>query len=80
MVQPRMPEELRRNGSNVFVRVEITVFADGHTEVQLLTSSGNSEFDRAIQEQAAKWPWEPAIQGGQPVTTKERRKLEFTVD
>lgn len=75
-----MPDELRRNGGKTFVRVEIEVLPDGHTEVRLLTSSGSSDFDSKIQAGLARWQWEPAIQDGVPVSSKERRKLEFEVN
>jgi len=77
--QVRMPEELRRNGGKTFVRVEIEVSADGHTQVHLLTTSGSSDLDRQILENLSRWQWEPAIQDGQPTPSKERFKLEFEV-
>lgn len=76
----KMPEELRRNGGKTFVRVEIEVQADGRTEVHLLTTSGSSDLDRQITESLSHWQWEPAIQEGVPVSTKERFKLEFEVN
>ncbi len=75
-----MPDELRRNGGKTFVRVELEIQLDGHTQVRLLTTSGSSDLDRQIQETLSRWQWEPAIQDGQPVSTKERFKLEFEVN
>jgi TonB family protein len=74
-----MPDELRRNGGKTFVRVEIEVSAEGRTEVRLLTTSGSPELDAKIQEALSRWQWEPAIQEGQPMASKERFKLEFEV-
>lgn len=75
----KMPDDLRRNGGKTFVRVEIEVGADGRTTIHLLTSSGSSDFDQQIQQRLADWQWEPAVQNGQPVATKQRYKLEFEV-
>ncbi|MFN8612229.1 MAG: energy transducer TonB [Vulcanimicrobiota bacterium] len=75
----KMPDELRRNGGKTFVRVEIEVSAEGRTSVHLLTSSGSSDFDAQIQQKLNEWVWEPAIQNGQPVASKQRYKLEFEV-
>ena len=75
----RMPDELRRSGGKTFVRVEIEVSAEGRTTIHLLTSSGSSELDGQIEQKLAGWAWEPAIQNGQPVASKQRYKLEFEV-
>ena len=75
----KMPDDLRRNGGKTFVRVEIQVGADGRTSIQLLTSSGSSDFDQQIQARLADWQWEPAMANGQPVASKQRYKLEFEV-
>lgn len=75
----KMPDDLRRNGGKTFVRVEIQVGADGRTTIQLLTSSGSSDFDQQIQARLADWQWEPAVVNGQPVASKQRYKLEFEV-
>lgn len=75
-----MPDELRRNGGKTFVRVEIEVSAEGRTTIQLLTSSGSSDFDSLIQQRLQDWQWEPAVQNGRPVASKQRYKLEFEVE
>lgn len=82
MGQPKiqMPDDLRRSGGKTFVRVEIEVGADGRTTIQLLTSSGSPDFDQQIQQQLANWQWEPAVQNGRPVASKQRYKLEFVVE
>ena len=76
----KMPDDLRRNGGKTFVRVEIEVSAEGRTTIQLLTSSGSSDFDAQIQQRLADWQWEPAVQNGRPVASKQRYKLEFEVE
>ena len=76
----KMPDDLRRNGGKTFVRVEIEVSADGRTSIQLLTSSGSSDFDAQIQQRLSDWQWEPAVQNGRPVASKQRYKLEFEVE
>lgn len=75
----KMPDDLRRNGGKTFVRVEIQVNPDGRTTIQLLTSSGSTDFDQQIQARLADWQWEPAMANGQPVASKQRYKLEFEV-
>lgn len=76
----KMPDDVRRNGGKTFVRVEIEVSADGRTTIQLLTSSGSSDFDSLIQQRLQDWQWEPAVQNGRPVASKQRYKLEFEVE
>lgn len=76
----KMPDDLRRNGGKTFVRVEIEVAADGRTSIQMLTSSGSPDFDQQIQQRLADWQWEPAVQNGRPVASKQRYKLEFEVE
>lgn len=62
------------------MRVEIEVSAEGRTTIQLLTSSGSSDFDSLIQQRLQDWQWEPAVQNGRPVASKQRYKLEFEVE
>ena len=54
--------------------------AVARSTIHLLTSSGSSDFDQQIQQRLADWQWEPAVQNGQPVASKQRYKLEFEVE
>jgi hypothetical protein len=76
----KFPNHLRLNVSKRFVRVQVHVLANASTEVSLLSSTGDAQFDSQIREALAGWVWEPEMRDGRSVESTERFKLELEVE
>lgn len=75
----RIPPEFRENEFKSEVRVEASIAADGSSSVRLRTSTGNPELDAWVLQYVQSWTWEPAIQGGQPVASVRKFKVQLEV-
>jgi TonB family protein len=60
---------------------DVVIGADGiPTDVILVQSSGNADLDAATKEQWLKSKWKPATINGQPVPSRKRMGLNFTLN
>jgi TonB family protein len=79
-VQPKIPDELRSQDYKSYVRVRVTIEADGSATPELRTSSGNAEIDRRVLDALKRWKWKPALSDGEPVKSVQLFKFEFEVN
>jgi TonB family protein len=77
---PDIPNDLKGDDYNSFVRVIVNITADGSTKsVTLVTSSGNLEVDQRVVDAMKQWKWQPALSDGQPVESSQRYRFNFEV-
>ncbi|MCW5871169.1 MAG: TonB family protein, partial [Candidatus Eremiobacteraeota bacterium] len=69
-----------RLGGKSLVRVKLTIYPDGHTDSQIVLSSGNAELDSAVLKDLKDWKWNPAETGGKPVLSERVIKLKLEAD
>ncbi|MEO6226395.1 MAG: TonB family protein [Thermomonas sp.] len=76
---PSYPREALRRGIGGTVRVQVTVSPDGSVErMELATSSGDRNLDRAAMEAVRRWRFQPAMRNGQPISATVVIPLDFT--
>jgi len=76
----RYPDRARRRGLEGTVVLRLRVAADGTVErVEVATSSGHEILDRAAEEAAPKWRYEPALRDGVAIAYDVRQPVEFTL-
>ncbi len=75
---PNYPRDALRRGLGGTVRVQATVAPDGSVErMEVASSSGNRELDRAAMEAVRRWRFNPAMRNGQPVSATVVIPLDF---
>ena len=78
--QPTLPDELRSEALDKTFIAEFVVGVDGKPNtVKVAQSTGNDELDRLALETAKKWRFKPATRDGQPIESRVRLHIEFTV-
>ncbi|MEW6400176.1 MAG: TonB family protein [Chloroflexota bacterium] len=79
--KPPYPSLSRRLGEEGTVRLNILVNPDGSVaRLELLKSSGHPRLDRSAMETVrSSWKFEPARQGGRPVTAWVIVPIQFTL-
>ena len=79
--KPSYPSLSRRLGEEGTVRLNILVNPDGSVaRLELLKSSGHPRLDRSAMETVrSSWKFEPARQGGRPVTAWVIVPIQFTL-
>ncbi|MGO8673440.1 MAG: energy transducer TonB [Capsulimonadaceae bacterium] len=77
---PEIPDELKSDDYQSFVRVRVEIEADGSFTPYLRTSSGNQEIDQRVLDALRKWKWKPALQAGTPVKSTQFFKFDFVVE
>ncbi|MFS8137809.1 MAG: energy transducer TonB [Thermomonas sp.] len=76
---PNYPRDALRRGIGGTVRVQVTVAPDGSVErMEVASSSGNRDLDRAAMEAVRRWRFKPAMRNGQPVSATVVIPLDFT--
>jgi len=77
---PRYPPEEMRRGVTGTVSLELSYDANGTvTDVQVVSSSGNRNLDRAAKLAAMKWKVNPGTRGGVRVAGRAKTDVQFTL-
>jgi protein TonB len=77
-VRPSYPSSARRLGAQGTTLLRVHVAADGRvSEVRVESSAGHPDLDRAASEAVARWRFEPARRGTEPVAMWVRLPVEF---
>jgi len=75
---PTYPSRARREGAQGTVILLVRVGPDGHPRhVQVATSSGHGQLDRAAIKAVRKWTFRPAKRGGRTVEGKVKVPVRF---
>lgn len=75
--QPSLPNDLSFDDIHGSFFALFTIHADGSTEVNMVTSTGNQEADKIALETARRWKFRPATLNGRPVESYQRLEVEF---
>ena len=79
MNPPRYPgEEYRRGIEGTTVLVVSIDASGGVLDVEVQTSSGNSNLDRAAMQAARKWRFNPAVENGQKIASRVSVPVSFS--
>jgi len=77
-IEPVYPTEARRTRRQGWVDVAFTVQPDGSvTGATVADSDPRYVFDRAAMSAVARWQFAPGMQGGKPVSSQLRQRIEF---
>lgn len=79
MRNPTYPFELRKQKITGTVIVEIIVDQEGHVADVAIVSSPNLLFDEPVVSAVREWLFEPGLRDGQPVTSKIRFPIQFSL-
>jgi protein TonB len=79
-VKPEIPDDLKQQQYKSFVRVKVTVSADGSFVPTLRTSSGNADIDARVLNALKQWKWKPALKDGTPIDSVAYFRFEFEVN
>ena len=78
---PKYPESARDRGVEGSVTVEYTINKDGNVVgVQVTSSSGSSDLDRAAVSAVESRKYKPAVQAGIPRNYRKRETFHFALD
>jgi len=75
-----IPESLKSQSFKSFVRVKVTITADGKFTVVLRTSSGNADVDKLVLDTLNKWTWKPALKDGETVDSVQQFRVNFSIE
>jgi len=78
-VYPDIPDDLKTDDYQSFVRVKVDIDSNGSFTVTLVSSSGDEEIDRRVLDALKKWKWSPALSDGVPIESTERFRFNFEV-
>ncbi len=79
-VKPSYPASARRLGIEGTTLLRVYVAADGQvTDVQVDTSAGHPDLDRAATDAVRRWRFEPARRGTEPIGTWVRLPVQFVL-
>jgi TonB family protein len=78
-VNVEIPEDLKSQSFKSFVRVRVTIVADGSFTVFLRSSSGNPRVDKLVVDALNQWKWEPALKDGEPVDSVQAFRFNFNI-
>jgi protein TonB len=77
-VQPEYPIEAARKRQEGWVELEFTIGTDGRvSEVTVLRAQPARVFNREATRAMQQWTFEPALESGEAVVSRERRRIEF---
>lgn len=79
-VNVEIPDSLKNQSFKSFVRVTVSIAADGSFDVTLRTSSGNPDIDKLVIDTLKKWTWKPALKDGEPVDSVQKFRFNITVN
>ncbi len=75
---PRYPATALRRGESGTVLVKADIGVDGiPSQVDVATSSGSRQLDRAALDAVKRWRFRPALENGQPTTGTVRVPIQF---
>jgi protein TonB len=78
--KPVYPMSARRRGWEGMVVLLVEVFSDGRIgRIEIESSSGHILLDEAAVNAVKRWRFEPATRNGQPVPTRARIPVEFSL-
>lgn len=78
---PAYPQASRRRGEEGLVILRVRVGINGRaSEIQVAESSGHPRLDRAAEDAVARWRFEPARDGDQPVDSWVRVPVAFRLE
>jgi TonB family protein len=78
VVEPDYPPELERRGIEGDVVVLVWLDEHGHVLVaEVVESSGYEAFDHNAEMAAQRQAWTPAMQDGEPISSKRRYRIRF---
>ena len=81
MNKPRYPPQELRRGIEGTVTLLITIGINGEViKIEIETSSGNRNLDRAARKAAEKWRFNPELRDGQRVVGKVRIDVDFEIN
>lgn len=81
VVQPEYPRDALRREVEGYVTLEFTVTPEGRvTEVAITEAQPPGTFEDAVREAIARWRFEPATAGGDPVPQRVRHRFDFTIE
>jgi len=79
--RPSYPESARDRGIEGSVTIEYTINTQGNVVgVKVVSSSGNSDLDRAAVEAVESRKYKPAVQAGIPRNYRKRETFHFTIN
>jgi hypothetical protein len=78
-VSVEIPEDLKSQSFKSFVRVRVTISADGSFAVTLRSTSGNPEVDKLVTDALNQWKWKPALKDGEPVDSVQAFRFDFEI-
>lgn len=79
-VEASYPPKMLRQGKTGSVTVQLLVEKDGTvSSVDIIDSTGGSEFEEAVRKVAYQWTFVPATQNGKPVRAYARRTYTFSL-
>ena len=79
-VKPSYPASARRLGIEGTTLLRVYVAADGQVaDVQVDTSAGHPDLDRAAADAVRRWRFEPARRGTEPIGTWVRLPVQFVL-
>jgi TonB family protein len=78
-VNVEIPEDLKSQSFKSFVRVRVTISADGSFTVFLRSSSGNPRVDKLVVDALNQWRWKPAFKDGEPVDSVQAFRFDFNI-
>lgn len=80
-VAPRPPQRTFTVGESVWMRVAMTVQADGQpNDIVIEELQGPAAFQREAREALRKWRFEPESVGGQPIATAIRQDYSIRLE
>jgi protein TonB len=77
-VPPEYPTQAMRKRQTGWVELDFVIGADGRvSEVSVARANPPRVFDREAVRAMQQWTFDPALQNGQPVQSRGRRRIEF---
>lgn len=75
---PNYPADAARRGTEGFVEVEFVIGADGKvSSVNVVKAEPARVFEREAVQAVRRWTFNPATEGGAPVESRVKRRIDF---
>jgi TonB family protein len=79
-VEPAYPPQASRRGLEGWVHVRFTVTTAGSVVDVVVVRSSHPVFERAAVAAARKWKYQPALEAGQPIESRQETVIRFQMD
>ncbi len=80
-IQPQYPRQAALDGTEGYVKIEITITEDGSVEApRVLEARPRRVFDQAARRAVLKWKFKPRVVDGKPVRRQAIQMIEFKLD